>query len=254
MTDMPNVASLVREARQPSLVAARILVHHTRPWFVGLIAHGSAVKGGFIEGWSDIDLQLYLEPAAFVHANALALDVAVAIQRDLAEIDPSPFQFISCRPVDARNPGSAPPPVPGAYSILDGSLPVAEATARQLREDGRRALTALHVEPQFLSAGLLEHGGGRLPFTVRSYCNYVWLTLFHFLAATADDPLAVWSMTKPLAVEALPSGTARGDAIRVFYRSLLAFAAHGTVDAALAVISDGAAFLRAVEQHSDGLV
>jgi len=53
------------EVRPIVQAAAAVYVKHTTPWLVGLIVHGSAVKGGYIPGCSDIDFQLYLDEAAF---------------------------------------------------------------------------------------------------------------------------------------------------------------------------------------------
>lgn len=60
-----DLSRFTPEARLIVEQAAKVYIEHTRPWFVGLIVHGSAVKGGFIPGCSDIDLHLYLDKAAF---------------------------------------------------------------------------------------------------------------------------------------------------------------------------------------------
>ncbi len=49
------------EARVIVEAAAAIYLRHTQPWFIGLVVHGSALKGGFIPGCSDIDFQLFLD-------------------------------------------------------------------------------------------------------------------------------------------------------------------------------------------------
>ena len=62
---MVDVSGLTPEARPIVKEVAAVYLKHTTPWFIGLIVHGSAVKGGFIPGCSDIDFQLYLEDSAF---------------------------------------------------------------------------------------------------------------------------------------------------------------------------------------------
>ena len=74
---MIDVTPLVREARAPVRKAAEIYIRHIRNWFVGLLAFGSAVKGSFIPGCSDIDLKLYLEDSAFVSKWQLPLQVCM---------------------------------------------------------------------------------------------------------------------------------------------------------------------------------
>jgi hypothetical protein len=93
---MIDVASLVPEAREIVRASAQIYFEHTRPWFVGLLIHGSALKGGFIPGCSDIDFKLYLHDGAFQANGDLRFDLSLAIQRDLSRIDPAPFQYIQC--------------------------------------------------------------------------------------------------------------------------------------------------------------
>jgi hypothetical protein len=113
-----DVSRLVPEAKVIAARAGEVYVKHTRPWFVGLIAHGSAVKGGFIPNCSDIDLQLYLEPAAFSENGSLPLALCIAIARDLAPISAAPFRYIQ----GYAHPCALPPgqvgPIPGAYALL----------------------------------------------------------------------------------------------------------------------------------------
>lgn len=91
---MFDVTGLQPEAQSIVQATSAIYYKHTSSWFIGLIAHGSAVKGGFIPGCSDIDLQLYLEDAAFSEHGILPLSTGMAIQRELSHIDPAPFQYI----------------------------------------------------------------------------------------------------------------------------------------------------------------
>ncbi|MEO7003466.1 MAG: hypothetical protein ABI068_16690 [Ktedonobacterales bacterium] len=51
-----DVSRLMVEAQPIARAAAEVYLRHTTPWFVGLVAHGSALKGGFIAGCSDVDL------------------------------------------------------------------------------------------------------------------------------------------------------------------------------------------------------
>ncbi len=74
--------------------AATVYLHHLGQWCMGVLVHGSALKGDYIPGCSDIDFQLYLEPAAFTQKGQLPLEVCLALQRDLAQIEPFPFQYI----------------------------------------------------------------------------------------------------------------------------------------------------------------
>ena len=59
---MLDVSRVTPEARPIVEKAAAVYLKHTASWFVGLVIHGSAMKGGFIPGCSDVDL----------HANLLS--------------------------------------------------------------------------------------------------------------------------------------------------------------------------------------
>ena len=56
-THMLDLSGLMPEARPIVQQVAEVYLKYLSPWFVGLIAHGSAVKGGFIPGCSDVGLQ-----------------------------------------------------------------------------------------------------------------------------------------------------------------------------------------------------
>ena len=89
---MIDITRLVPAAQPIAARAAPVYLQHTSPWFVGLLAHGSAYKGGYIAGCSDIDFQLYLDPTAFTSEGMLPLSLLMTIHRVLAPIDPSPFR------------------------------------------------------------------------------------------------------------------------------------------------------------------
>lgn len=74
-----------------------IFLSHTKDFFIGLVAHGSAIKGGFINGCSDIDFMLYLKDAALNSVNKLPLELCIGIQKDLSQIDIIPFRYIQFR-------------------------------------------------------------------------------------------------------------------------------------------------------------
>jgi hypothetical protein len=133
---MIDVSPVVPEAQAIVLQAADVFERHTSPWLVGLLIHGSALKGGFIPGCSDIDLQLYLNEEVLASDGSVPLDLAMAIQRDLATIDTAPFQYIRCYELAGRFTRAQNPdwvgPIPGACHMLTGYLPIPEATEAQL--------------------------------------------------------------------------------------------------------------------------
>src|SRR5438093_213282 len=93
---MLDVSLVTADARPVVRQAADMYMRHTRPWFVGLLIHGSALKGGVIPGCSDVDLHLYLDESAFTADGQLPLELCLSIHRDLATVDPAPFRYLQC--------------------------------------------------------------------------------------------------------------------------------------------------------------
>lgn len=243
-----DLASLVPEARPIVEKAAAVYIHHTQQDFVGLIIHGSALKGGFIAGCSDIDMQLYLTPAAFDASGHLPFELTVAIHRDLARIDPAPFRYIQCYAFSTQMREGWTGPVPGAYHVIAGRLPIAEATPVRLRDNAQLSLETLAVVPSYLRDNLLEQGDGRRARLVRLICTDVWPALIHLLIVRGTDPIAAWCLTKQEAMDALPASDQAGAAVRAFYDALLRYyPAEDSVDAALDVLIRGIEFLRAAK-------
>lgn len=245
-----DVSPLVPEARSIAAAAAEVLLRHTEPWFVGLLAHGSAFKGGYIPGSSDVDFQLYLEPSAFSEDSALPFELNAAIHRDLAAINPYPFSYIQCYAHPCALPADQVGPIPGAYTLLAGRLPVPEATGTDLLRSARRALSQLHPVPDYLRDGLLNHGAGRLQRHTRVICTDVWPLLYEVLTLREEEmALAIWRLPKPDAIARLPRADPLGRAIRAFDTAVRTYYPEQTsVDAALDVLRTGIVFRRSVAE------
>ena len=256
---MFDVSLLVPEVRQTVLAAAQVYWRHTRPWFIGLLVHGSALKGGVIPGGSDIDLQLFLTEAAFDATGHLPLRVSVALHRALARIDPAPFQYIQCYALATHLPSDESQeqfrPIPGAYHLLAGTLPVPEATPQQVRERARQCLATLCPDACAIASRLLQHGGGHLERTVRALCTDVWPTLYHLVAWQSHNPLEVWVLPKEAVIARLSvADKVLGQTIWGFYQGVTAYYQQPhQVDEALAVLEQGVTFLQQVHASYHGV-
>ena len=240
-----DVSRLVPQAQPIAAAAGEVYLQHTQPWFVGLVVHGSAVKGGFIANCSDIDLQLYLDPPAFSEDGQLPLALCISIQRDLAQVSPAPFRYIQCYAHPCALPAGQVGPIPGAYTVLAGCLPVPEASREQLLTTARAALaTLMPVEPT-LPGALLDSGEGRLQRRARYICTEVWPVLYQLLALQQADPIAVWNLPKPSAIALLAGDAPLGQAIRAFDAAVRAYYPdEATAGGALEIIGRGVDFLR----------
>ena len=254
--DVLDLSRLSPEAALVAEAATKVYISHTRPWFIGLLLHGLALRGGIVPGSSDIDFRLYLNDSAFTNDGLLPVELPIAIHRDLARIDTAPFSYIQCYAFPSGSVKGHEDwvgPIPGAYHMISGRLPVPEATPEQLLDSARKSLANLATEPAHLANGLLDHGGGRLQRHVRLLCTEVWPVLFQVLSLREGDPIRVWNKNKIEAMSLLPSDSTLGGTIREFYNALLAFyPTEQSVEDGLAVIEFGVAFLREVKAWWEG--
>lgn len=245
---MVDTSRLVPEARSIVEAAAASYLRHTQPWFLALLVHGSALKGGFIPGCSDIDFQLFLDEYAFEGRGSLPVATCLAIQRDLAQIDPAPFRCIQGKAFSAVLPSDHTGPVPGAYLLLAGKLPVADATKEQLWESARSRIRTLSALPAYLAPSLLQHGKGRLAWHIRWLCTDVWPTVYQVLVLQGHDPFSVWSLPKSQAIALFPPQTSVGQTLRAFERAVHSYnPSEESTEEGLSVITTGVTFLHAVQ-------
>ena len=250
VTTSIDVAGLIPDAQSIAAQAAAIYLKHTAPWFLGLVAHGSAVKGGYIANGSDIDFQLYLAEEAFAADGELPLALGMAVHRELAQIDPAPFRYIQCYALTRHlRPGWI-GPIPGAYHLVAGRIPVPLATADGLLAGAKKDLAAL-VPDAF---NLLSHGGGRLERQVRLHCTKVWPVLYQVVALQQADPIRVWNLSKPAVIDLLPAESELGQAIRLYDQAVRTYypTEHSVADG-LKVLESGVAFLLAAKRWWAGV-
>ena len=243
----PDVFPLVPEARPVARAAAEVFVRHTRPWLIGLLAHGSALKGGFIPGCSDVDMQLFLAEDVFDSDERLPLALGLAIQRDLAGIPLGPFQYIQCYARSPQPRDGMGGPISGAYDILLGSLPIPEASAEDLRASARSALASLRPTPDYIASGLLTYSMPRLERHARLMCTDVWPYMYHVLSLTEPDPIAMWRLPKMDAITMLPSTMGLRLEAEAFLRAVRSgYAGERSPDQLLPILAQGVAFRAAV--------
>lgn len=240
-----DVSGVQPEAQRTVERVARIFVTHLGQSLVSLIAHGSAVKGGYIPRGSDIDLKLIVTPPVLDDIGALPLDIAIQIHRDLAVIDPAPFRYLQARVhrVGARTEAGF---IRGAYHVVYGDEELPLATDEELRQNAHVALSGLN--PVVISARasnhLLDHGEDRLFRELRLLCTAIWPTLYHVVSLIDNDAVATWSLTKSAAIARTNPETDVGQSIRTFYSTVVAHYRDGeAVETALESVASGVAFL-----------
>jgi hypothetical protein len=243
-----DLAPIVPEAQEIARAAATAYLRHLNQWCIGVLIHGSALKGGYIPGCSDVDFQVYLEPTAFDSNGNLPLAIGIAIQRDLARIDLAPFQYIQGYALPPKKREGFTAPIPGAYHMITGTLPIPEATEEELQVAARHALDKLNVSLVFRPQELLEHGSWKLPQKVRWLCTDVWPMLCHILTVQQKNGIAVWQQSKHEAMKLLPQDSVLAQTIQAFYAAVCTYYSTETsVESALKVIQTGLTFLQFVQ-------
>lgn len=245
LTTPIDVTGLLPEAQAIAQQAAAIYCKHTAPWFLGLVAHGSAVKGGYIANCSDIDFQLYLAEEAFAADGELPLALGMEIHRELAQIDPTPFRYIQCYALTRHLRSGWIGPIPGAYHLVAGRIPVPLATADALLAGAKKDLAALVPD----AINLLSHGGGRLERQVRLHCTKVWPVLYQVVALQEADPIRVWNLPKDQVIALLPAHGELVQAMRAYDQAVRTYyPTERSVAAGLQVLESGVAFLLAAKR------
>ena len=193
---------------------------------VSIIAKGSAVKGGFIPGLSDVDLHVYLKPHAFIYSDFLKLEHALKLQEGIDslvqghDLGGSPIQVI---PINESQPPEWSGPLPGTYILLYGDCdPEAPPTASQMLKQDLDVL----INPTYaykLINSFVDKTTDQLASYVRRLQPAVNPTLYRVLSLLTGAPFTVWKMTKfdvLDALDALPNSCGQRMAAlgREFYR------------------------------------
>ena len=249
VADSWGVAGVQPEAREIVRAMSAAFVANVGPALLSLVAHGSAVKGGFIPGSSDVDLDAFVDPAALDARGELPLERALALHADLARIDPRPFRYLQGH-VYPTGSGPRVGYVPGAMHVVWGDAAVPVATEDELTQAAASSLRALDPDAlrSRISNGLLDHGEGRLDRQVRWLCTDVWPVIYQVTCLHEGRGLDVWRLTKPQVVGRLQSVPGVGPAAATWMDAVTTHYASGEqLPTALESIRAGVAFLDAAK-------
>ncbi|MBD2868859.1 hypothetical protein [Paenibacillus arenilitoris] len=227
-----------------------IIKKHLDSSCVGLIVHGSAIKGGFIQGSSDIDYILYVDDAALNEAMRLPAELCISIHKDLSSVDVWPFRYIQFSVLSSKT-NTYLGPIPGSYQLLTGRLLVPESTNDEIYQDAIKSLDKLIPADSFNTHGLLDHGEDRIERCTRLLCTIVWPIAFQLLTVIhKDDGIRIWNLKKQEAVSLLTTIPAVRNEITSFYQSVQSYyPLEQSAEKALKVIEEGLSFINAAKRH-----
>ncbi len=180
----------------------------------GVVAHGSAIKGGLIPGFSDADFMVFLTPDCFEpgpetdpELQTLPDQSAFDLQERIGGLPwrESGFGYPQAYFYDpARMPDWWTGPAPGAYRVLHGRLPDGfEATDERLRRASERFLRQLRRTTAADIRNFADSIDDQVPRRLRLICTSVTPAIFSLATLDEDSPTKLWAGTKFEALERL---------------------------------------------------
>lgn len=237
-------------------LAAEVFITHLQNNLVSLVAHGSAVTGGYVPEGSDIDFVLIVRSDTLSADEQLPFATVAGLQEGLSRIDMAPFRYLQSRVEEQGSPRGG-GFVPGAYHVVWGERGVPLATPEGLREAAREGLSRLDpvaIEAQVCHR-LLDCGEGRFDREVRYICTDVWPTLRYLLILQSVEPLRVWGMTKTEAIATLSKWGEVGIQAREFHEAVVTHYTTGeSVKTGVEVLERGLRFLRSASEQARSVV
>jgi hypothetical protein len=218
-----------------------------------IVAHGSAIKGGVIRGYSDVDFMVFLAPGCFGEDGELADEDTFGFQERFGALPWRGAGFLNGQVYfyDARRlPDWWTGPAPDSYRELWGRLPAeVRPTPERLREIESRFLR--EELPRQLAAMLrtfVDTADGSLPRRVRLLGTTVTPVVFAVLSLDEDDLLELWALPKQEALarlEARYPGEAGPRHARRFYEGVTRLFGEAFEPAlARTTFAEGVRFLR----------
>ncbi len=212
---------------------------------VTLLVHGSAARGGVIEGSSDVDFVAIVDPAVLTAGVELPLDRAMRFHLGLSRIDPTPFRYLQGYICTRESPPGL-GFVPGAYQVVLGSRDVPHATGAGLIAAAEDALASFdpHAYRDRFSHALLCHGEDRIFRQVRWLCTDIWPMMYHIACLHVGDSVWTWQRTKHEIVELLAHDPIVGSPLQRWMKTVTRhYSAPETVNSALETLEAGVSFL-----------
>lgn len=243
-----DVSGMQSVARPIAHEVVGIMRRYLADGLLGVVVHGSAVKGGFISGGSDVDFGHFVDGRALdPRTRQLPLNTALAIHADLAALRLAPFRYVQTF-VQGPEPSRMSRFAPGTFHVVFVDPPVVVVTERELQVEAFKALRGLDpVERSgYYSRRLLHHVEWNLDRHVRFLCTEVWPLLYHIAALTSGDGVGSWRLTKLEAIDRLPGETPVAETIGRFHTLVVDHYASGErTETALEVLRQGYDFFEA---------
>jgi len=156
--------------------AVGLVVSACRTAFAGnlecVTLEGSAVKGDFLRGYSDLDFHIFVKPKAMDGERAPKVEEAIRFQKAFGAVNPEDYgasQFQIYFINSEKYPSDWVPPIEGTYRVSWGSLPPAAKEADDLAyiRAARKSLSEVEGDHKKLVERFVDKPDSRVPGVVR---------------------------------------------------------------------------------------
>lgn len=174
------------------------------------ILKGSALKGDFIPGYSDLDIHCFVDRAVMATPELPQLDYAFAFQAAFGGVEPRAYGVNSCQVYFlAWNdyPAGWVRPIPGTYQLIYGELPsnFTEVDPADYVVSSRQYLDGLAKWRETIIGRFLDKPDSQLAPSVRLAGIILKPSCYCVLTVLGGDPFRSWRL--PIA-EAAPAASA----------------------------------------------
>jgi hypothetical protein len=187
-----------------------------------VIVKGSALKGDFLFGYSDLDIHAFVDPEALVGDRTPTLDHALRFQEAIGGMTPrdagaSQFQVYFLRA--DRPPEDWTPAVPGSYAVVYGEPPPALTNWRDADFVGQAArnLAGIPGEVLMLTGRILDKPDTSLAAYVRLAGTFVKGRAYSAAIRASGDPERALGMRTTELLRYLESRDPSLAAVRRFF-------------------------------------
>jgi hypothetical protein len=168
------------------------------------LIHGSIVKGGLIEGFSDLDVQVFLKKSSFDEFG-LRLEKCMEIQNlvgnlSTPEIGAQYLQMFFYNPTNM--PEWYTPPVKGSFKILFGELPrELDYSVENFKKRMIKALKNLHNDVTRTIRSFADCSNNTIYRRTRLISTSIFPTRYSLLSYDLKHPEEIWVKSKFEALE-----------------------------------------------------
>jgi predicted nucleotidyltransferase len=162
------------------------------------LIHGSIVKGGLIEGFSDLDVQVFLKESSFDEFG-LKLERCMEIQKLIGNLNLTKIgaQYLQ---MYFHNPKEMPdwytPPFKGSFKILHGKLPEElDFNAENFRNRMIKSLKELRIEVKNTISNFADSSNKTVYRRTRLLATKIYPIMYSLLSYDLLNPIEIW--TKP---------------------------------------------------------